>query len=51
MLYYVEDVNTDEIIDVVIDDLDRAIRICNNHPDSQVTTAADEVLYTFCLPF
>lgn len=51
MLYYITDVWTDETIDVTTD-YEKAVRICKAHDGSDVTTEADEVLYSnISLPF
>lgn len=49
-MYFVEDILTDEIIDIFTS-LDRAISCCNQHEDSCVTDENDNVLYMFALPF
>ena len=50
MLYYVENINTDEIIDT-FSDLDKAIECCQKHNDSWVTDEDDNIYYMSALPF
>lgn len=51
MLYFITDYWTDEIIDVTTD-YENAVKICDAHDGSEVTTEADEVLYyNITLPF
>jgi hypothetical protein len=49
-MFYVEDILTDEIIDV-FDNLDNAIDCCLKHNDSWVTDEQDNILYMSALPF